>query len=99
MVNNKNKKIFFVPNKIGDWLKIATIIGSIIFTVTFFIYEMQGIPPRVSKLEQDLPATREQLRSEIDKLKSEIDRNGAKTDIILDDVKIIKSMLIKEGHK
>ena len=96
MVNNK-KSTFLSAFKPSDIIKIMAIICSIIFAVTFFVYEMQGIPPRVSKLEQDLPATREQLRSEINQLKSEIDRNSAKTDIILDDVKIIKSMLMKEG--
>ena len=82
-----------------DVVKLIGIIGGIVFAVTFFVYEMQGLPPRVSKLEQDLPATREQLRSEMNELKSQVDRSDAKTDIILDDVKIIKGLLMKEGKK
>lgn len=91
------KQGFFSNINAGDLVKIATIICSIIFAVTFFVYEMQGLPPRVTKLEKDLPATREQLRSEMSELKSQIDKNNTKTDIILDDVKIIKSMLMREG--
>ena len=82
-----------------DLVKITMIICSIIFAVTFFVYEMQGLPPRVSKLEQDLPTTREQLRSEMNELKSQIDKSDTKTNIILEDVKIIKGILMKQEGK
>lgn len=97
---NKNETSYWNSSiKPMDIVKLVGIIGGIVFAVTFFVYEMQGLPPRVSKLEQDLPATREQLRNEMNELKTHVDRSDAKTDIILDDVKIIKGLLMKEGQK
>lgn len=97
---NKNETSYWNTSiKPMDVVKLVGIIGGIVFAVTFFVYEMQGLPPRVSKLEQDLPATREQLRNEMNELKTQVDRSDAKTDIILDDVKIIKGLLMKEGQK
>lgn len=87
---------FWNHSNIVEMIKFATIVFGIIGTVTFFIYKMQDLPPRVSKLEQDLPATREQLKEEINGLKSQIDKNSTKTDIILDDVKEIKILLMKK---
>ncbi|MCM1260517.1 MAG: hypothetical protein NC222_06140 [Staphylococcus sp.] len=81
-------------NNIIEMVKNTSIIFSIIGGIFFFLYKMQGLPPRVSKLEQDLQVTKEQLKSEINELKSQIDKNNTKTDIILDDVKVIKSLLM-----
>lgn len=92
----KKTSSFRNHSNIVDMIKFATIVFGIIGTVTFFIYKMQDLPPRVSKLEQDLPATREQLKEEINGLKSQIDKNSTKTDIILDDVKEIKILLMKK---
>lgn len=86
--------IWSIIKNIGDATKSILIVGGAISAIAFCIYQTQGLPPRVSKLEQDLPATKEQLKSEIDELKSQMDKNNTKTDIILDDVKIIKSLLM-----
>lgn len=100
MVTKKTSS-FWTHANIMEIIKFATIILGIIGTVTFFIYKMQDLPPRVSKLEQDLPNTREQLKEEINSLKSQIDKNSTKTDIILDDVKVIKGLMMskQEGKK
>ena len=71
-------------------VKLASIVIACIAAVTFFIYQTQGLPPRVSKLETDLNATRQ----EISNIKSELDKNAGKTDIILEDVKLIKAHLL-----
>lgn len=79
-----------------DSLKIFGIIITVIVTITFFIYQAKGLPPRIDKLEKDVPLMREELKSEINSLKSQIDKNSSKTDIILDDVKAIKTILMTE---
>lgn len=71
-------------------VKLASIVIACIAAVTFFIYQTNGLPPRVSKLETDLNATRQ----EISNIKSELDKNAGKTDIILEDVKLIKAHLL-----
>ena len=67
---------------------------AIVGAVTLFIYKMQDLPPRVDKLERDIPA----IRSEVNALKSELDKNGVKTDIILEDVKLIKTHIIHDKN-
>lgn len=71
-------------------VKLASIVIACIAAVTFFIYQTNGLPPRVSKLETDLNATRQELSN----IKSELDKNAGKTDIILEDVKLIKAHLL-----
>lgn len=76
-------------------VKLASIVIACIAAITFFIYETQGLPPRVSKLETDLDATRQEISS----IKAELDKNSAKTDIILDDVKIVKNAIINKAYR
>ena len=80
----------------SDLIKIISTSIAIIGAVTFFIYKMQSLPPRVEKLEQDLSNTRKELTYEMNNLKSQMDRNSAKTDVILDDVKIIKTHILNK---
>lgn len=77
-------------------IKSITFIFTIIFTSVIFIYQTQGLPPRVSKLEQDLPETKEQLKKEINVLREEISKNNVKVDLILSDVKEIKVLLMRK---
>lgn len=84
---------------IVDIIKIITTVIVVVTAVTFFIYKMQDLPPRVDKLEQDLNTTRKELNAEITSLKSQMDKNNAKTDIILDDVKIVKTYLLNGKGK
>ena len=42
-------------------VKLASIVIACIAAVTFFIYETQGLPPRVSKLETDLSKTNQKI--------------------------------------
>lgn len=88
--------IKYVNTKISitDIIKIVTTILAVVGAVTFFIYKMQDLPPRVDKLEQDLSTTRKELTYEINNLKSQMDKNSTKTDIILEDVKIIKNHIL-----
>ena len=94
----KKKESFWKQNNVVETIKFITVVGSIVGAAAFFVYTMQGLPPRVTKLEQDLPAIREQLKSEINDLKSQVDKNNAKTDIILDDVKVIKSLMMSKAE-
>lgn len=84
---------------IADIIKICATVIAVVGAVTFFIYKMQDLPPRVDKLEQDLSTTRKELTYEINNLKSQMDKNSTKTDIILEDVKIIKNHILVNHNK
>lgn len=66
---------------------IVTVI-CIIVTGIFWIATMNGIPTRVTKLENDVSEIRQQLS-----------RNDAKTDIILEDTKFIKQLILQQHMK
>lgn len=82
-----------------DIVKIATTVVAVVGATTFFIYKMQSLPPRVDKLEQDLSTTRKELTYQINTLQSQIDRSATKTDIILEDVKLIKNHILNNHTK
>lgn len=75
-------------------VKLSSIVIACIAAVTFFIYQTNGLPPRVSKLETDLNTTKQELNS----IKSELDKNAGKTDIILEDIKIIKNAIVNKAY-
>ena len=76
-------------------VKLASIVIACIAAVTFFIYQTQGLPPRVSKLETDMTKTNQK----ISEMQAEMGKNSAKTDIILEDVKIIKNAIVNKAYK
>ena len=76
-------------------VKLLSIVIACIAAVTFFIYQTQGLPPRVSKLETDMIKTNQK----ISEMQTEMGKNGAKTDIILEDVKIIKNAIVNKAYK
>ena len=76
-------------------VKLASIVIACIAAVTFFIYQTQGLPPRVSKLETDMIKTNQK----ISEMQAEMGKNSAKTDIILEDVKIIKNAIVNKAYK
>ena len=76
-------------------VKLLSIVIACIAAVTFFIYQTQGLPPRVSKLENDMVKTNQK----ISEIQTEMGKNSAKTDIILEDVKIIKNAIINKAYK
>lgn len=84
---------------IVDIVKIATTVVAVVGATTFFIYKMQSLPPRVDKLEQDLSSTRKELTYQINTLQSQIDKSATKTDIILEDVKLIKNHILNNHIK
>ena len=84
---------------IVDIVKIATTVVAVVGATTFFIYKMQSLPPRVDKLEQDLSTTRKELTYQINTLQSQIDKSATKTDIILEDVKLIKNHILNNHTK
>ncbi|MBP3513295.1 MAG: hypothetical protein J6J74_02225 [Elusimicrobiaceae bacterium] len=67
------------PGRIKEWLVLLGIVGGVIM----WFATMYGLPPRVDKLE-----------TTVSTMQKQIDRNDVKTDIILDDVKEIKSFLL-----
>ena len=71
-------------------VKLLSIVIACITAVAFFIYETQGLPPRVSKLESDMIQTNQK----ISEMQTEMSKNNTKTDIILEDVKLIKAHLL-----
>lgn len=76
-------------------VKLLSIVIACIAAVTFFIYQTQGLPPRVSKLETDMIKTNQK----ISEIQTEMGKNSAKTDIILEDVKIIKNAIVNKAYK
>ena len=76
-------------------VKLLSIVIACIAAVTFFIYQTQGLPPRVSKLETDMIKTNQK----ISEIQTEMGKNSAKTDIILEDVKIIKNAIVNRAYK
>lgn len=84
---------------IADMIKIIATVIAVITAVTFFIYKMQDLPPRVDKLEQDLNETRKEFRTDINNLKSQMDKSSAKQDAMLDDLRVIKNYLLNGKGK
>ena len=76
-------------------VKLTSIMIAAIIAITFFIYQTQGLPPRVSKLETDM----EKTNKKITEIQAEMSKNNAKTDIILEDVKIIKNAIVNKAYK
>lgn len=75
-------------------VKLCSIVIACIAAVTFFIYQTQGLPPRVSKLETDLNITKKEMAD----IKSQLDKNETKVDIILEDVKIVKNAIVNKAY-
>lgn len=76
-------------------VKLTSIMIAAIIAITFFIYQTQGLPPRVSKLEIDM----EKTNKKITEMQTEVSKNNAKTDIILEDVKIIKNAIVNKAYR
>lgn len=76
-------------------IKLTSIVVTVIVAITFFIYQTQGLPPRVSKLEVDM----EKTNKKITEIQTEMSKNNAKTDIILEDVKIIKNAIVNKAYR
>lgn len=76
-------------------VKLTSIMIAAIIAITFFIYQTQGLPPRVSKLEVDM----EKTNKKITEMQTEVSKNNAKTDIILEDVKIIKNAIVNKAYR
>ena len=73
-------------------VKLASIVIACTAAVTFFIYETQWLPPRVSKLETDLSKTNQK----ISEMQTEMSKSSVKQDIMLEDLKIIKTHLLHD---
>lgn len=70
------------------WIRHAesvVAIVALIGCIAFWIHTMDGIPDRVSRLEEDVKIMKEQLA-----------KNNTKTDIILEDTKFIKQLIIQK---
>lgn len=63
---------------------VVTIV-CIVVTGIFWIFTMNGIPARVQKLEVD-----------VEGIKVQLNKNDTKTDIILEDTKFIKQLIIQK---
>lgn len=60
-------------------------IAAVLITGIFWIFTMNGIPSRVTKLEND-----------VESIKTQLSKNDTKTDIILEDTKFIKQLIIQK---
>lgn len=67
------------PSNLKEWLVLAGLVGGVIM----WFVTMYGLPPRVDRLEEKV-ASHERILTEY----------GVKIDIVLDDVKTIKSLLL-----
>ena len=74
-------------------LKLSSIVIACIAAVTFFIYQTNGLPPRVSKLETDM----EQTNRKISEMQTDLSKSSVKQDIIIEDLKIIKAYLLNNS--
>lgn len=63
---------------------IITIV-SLLVTGAFWVFTMNGIPKRVHKLEV-----------EVEEMKVQLNKNDTKTDIILEDTKFIKQLVVQK---
>ena len=66
-------------SKVKDWLYA----GGVIFAIVFWFFTLYGLPPRVDNLEKKVSAHEERLA-----------RSDVKLDMIADDVKSIKVILL-----
>lgn len=67
------------PERIKAWLGLA----GLVVAVLFWMFTMYGLPPRVEKLEATVKEHERKLTE-----------SGVKIDIILDDVKTIKTHIL-----
>lgn len=73
------------------WIRHAESVVAIVALVgciAFWIHTMDGIPDRVTKLETDVETMKKQLA-----------KNDTKTDIILEDTKFIKQLILQQHSK
>lgn len=63
---------------------VITIV-SLLVTGAFWVFTMNGIPKRVQKLED-----------EVEEMKVQLNKNDTKIDIILEDTKFIKQLIIQK---
>lgn len=66
-------------SKVKDWLYA----GGVIFAIGFWFFTLYGLPPRIDNLEKKVSAHEERLA-----------RSDVKLDMIADDVKSIKVILL-----
>ena len=67
------------PRRIKEWLGLAMVVGGVLF----WFFTIYGLPPRVEKLEATVKEHERRLTE-----------SGVKIDIILDDVKTIKTHIL-----
>lgn len=67
------------PSKAKEWLVLAGIVGGVIM----WFATMYGLPPRVDRLEE-----------KVSEHENRLSRSDIKLDMIMDDVKTIKSFLL-----
>lgn len=67
------------PTKAKEWLVLAGIVGGVIM----WFATMYGLPPRVDRLEE-----------KVSEHENRLSRSDIKLDMIMDDVKTIKSFLL-----
>lgn len=94
--NYKDQIIKSDLNSIATFLKVSGMLLVFIGTVSFFIYETKGLSPRVTKLEQDFANTKKELSEKINNLNNQLSKNDVKTDLILDDVRIIRTYIMNK---
>lgn len=71
-----------------DKFKTIAWILCTIFAVAFWFFTIDGIPKRVEKLETD-----------IEIIKTQVNKNDTKIDIMLEDIKFIKQLEMQNHHR
>lgn len=59
-----------------------------LLTVAFWFFTIDGIPKRVAKLETD-----------IEIIKTQVNKNDTKIDIMLEDIKFMKQLAVQDHHQ
>lgn len=59
-----------------------------LLTVAFWFFTIDGIPKRVAKLETD-----------IEIIKTQVNKNDTKIDIMLEDIKFMKQLAVQDHHR
>lgn len=77
-----------------DNLKTIIWVLSLFVAASFWVFSINQIPQRVDRMEIELSS----LKNDIAHMKADISKNGLKSDIMIDDIKLIKQVVVQTHH-